>query len=286
MLPYFLGCPSWNEPAWRGSFYPADTRPAETLEHYARVFNAVEGNTTFYARPSAATLQLWAERMPEHFRFCAKLPRDISHEGDLRDRIGATQEFLRLLEPLGARVAPLWLQLPAGFGPQRLGELADWLDTFSHRALAVEVRNAAFFARGEEEKALNRLLHERGVERICLDSRALFACDSDDPAVLHAQSKKPRVPVRPTAFSAAPQVRFIGGPDLDANQRYLDPWLDKVADWIGEGLVPHVFLHTPDNHLAAAQAQRFHAGLMTRLPGLPALAESAAQQESTQLDLL
>ncbi len=286
MLPYFLGCPSWNEPAWRGSFYPTDIRPAETLEHYARVFNAVEGNTTFYARPSAATLQLWAERMPEHFRFCAKLPRDISHEGDLRDRIGATQEFLRLLEPLGARVAPLWLQLPASFGPQRLGELADWLDTFSHRAIAVEVRNAAFFARGEEEKALNRLLHERGVERICLDSRALFACDSDDPAVLHAQSKKPRVPVRPTAFSTAPQVRFIGGPDLDANQRYLDPWLDKVADWIGEGLVPHVFLHTPDNHLAAAQAQRFHAGLMTRLPGLPALAESAAQQESTQLDLL
>lgn len=286
MLPYFLGCPSWNEPAWRGSFYPADVRPADTLEHYARVFNAVEGNTTFYARPSVATLQLWAERMPGHFRFCAKLPRDISHEGDLRDRIGATGEFLRLLEPLGARVAPLLLQLPASFGPQRLGELADWLDTFSHRAIAVEVRNAAFFARGEEEKALNRLLHARGVERICLDSRALFACESDDPAVLHAQSKKPRVPVRPTAFSASPQVRFIGGPDLDANQRYLDPWLDKVADWIGEGLVPHVFLHTPDNHLAAAQAQRFHAGLMSRLPGLPALAESAFEAESTQLDLL
>ncbi len=286
MLPYFLGCPSWNEPAWRGSFYPADVRPADTLEHYARVFNAVEGNTTFYARPSVATLQLWAERMPGHFRFCAKLPRDISHEGDLRDRIGATGEFLRLLEPLGTRVAPLWLQLPASFGPQRLGELADWLDTFSHRAIAVEVRNAAFFARGEEEKALNRLLHARGVERICLDSRALFACESDDPAVLHAQSKKPRVPVRPTAFSASPQVRFIGGPDLDANQRYLDPWLDKVADWIGEGLVPHVFLHTPDNHLAAAQAQRFHVGLMSRLPGLPALAESAFEAESTQLDLL
>ncbi|BCG26538.1 hypothetical protein TUM18999_47290 [Pseudomonas tohonis] len=286
MLPYFLGCPSWNEPAWRGSFYPADVRPADTLEHYARVFNAVEGNTTFYARPSVATLQLWAERMPGHFRFCAKLPRDISHEGDLRDRIGATGEFLRLLEPLGTRVAPLWLQLPASFGPQRLGELADWLDTFSHRAIAVEVRNAAFFARGEEEKALNRLLHARGVERICLDSRALFACESDDPAVLHAQSKKPRVPVRPTAFSASPQVRFIGGPDLDANQRYLDPWLDKVADWIGEGLVPHVFLHTPDNHLAAAQAQRFHAGLMSRLPGLPPLAESAFEAESTQLDLL
>lgn len=183
--------------------------------------------------------------MPEGFRFCAKLPRDISHEGDLRDKVEATQAFLRLLEPLGGRVAPLWLQLPASFGPQRLGELADWLDTFSHRAVAVEVRNNAFFARGEEEKALNRLLHERGVERICLDSRALFACESDDPAVRHAQSKKPRVPVRPAAFSRAPQVRFIGGPDLDSNQVWLEPWLDKVAGWIEEGLTPYVFLHTP-----------------------------------------
>ena len=265
MLPYFLGCPSWNEPAWRGSFYPADVRPADTLEHYARVFNAVEGNTTFYARPSVATLQLWAERMPGHFRFCAKLPRDISHEGDLRDRIGATGEFLRLLEPLGTRVAPLWLQLPASFGPQRLGELADWLDTFSHRAIAVEVRNAAFFARGEEEKALNRLLHARGVERICLDSRALFACESDDPAVLHAQSKKPRVPVRPTAFSASPGAlhRWSGPRRQPALPRPLAGQGGRL-DRRGPG-APCLPAH-PDNHLAAAQAQRFHAGLMSRLP--------------------
>lgn len=286
MLPYFLGCPSWNEPAWRGSLYPGDVRPAETLELYARVFNAVEGNTTFYARPAPATLQQWAERMPEGFRFCAKLPRDISHEGDLRDKVEATRAFLHLLEPLGGRVAPLWLQLPASFGPQRLGELADWLDTFSHRAMAVEVRNNAFFARGEEEKALNRLLHERGVERICLDSRALFACESDDPAVRHAQSKKPRVPVRPAVFSRAPQVRFIGGPDLEANQVWLEPWLDKVAGWIEEGLTPYVFLHTPDNHLAAAQARRFHDGLMGRLPGLPALAEPEVAPAAEQFELL
>ncbi|MCY1351415.1 hypothetical protein D9M69_376800 [compost metagenome] len=284
MLPYYLGCPSWNEPAWRGSFYPADLRPADTLGHYAQVFNAVEGNTTFYARPNAETLQRWAATMPADFRFCAKLPRDISHEGDLREQLAATADFLELLAPLGARVMPLWLQLPASFGPHRLGELAYWLDEFAARRIAVEVRNQAFFARGDEERALNRMLHERGVERICLDSRALFACDSDDPAVLHAQSKKPRVPVRPAAFSDSPQVRFIGGPDLDANHHFLFPWVDKVAGWIEQGLTPHVFLHTPDNHRAAEQAQRFHALLMQRLPGLPTLPE--VKPEVEQLGLL
>ena len=134
------------------------------------------------------------------------------------------------------------------------GELLAWLDEFAERAIAVELRHPAFFARGEEERLLNRQLQARGVERICLDSRALFACTSRDPAVLHAQAKKPRLPLRPTAFSASPQLRFIGGPDLEANQVFLEPWLDKVADWIGQGLTPYVFLHTPDNHLAAAQA--------------------------------
>ncbi|MDH1264295.1 DUF72 domain-containing protein [Pseudomonas sp. GD03944] len=283
---YFLGCPSWSEAAWHGSIYPDDLRPAERLIHYSRLFNAVEGNTTFYARPSADTVLRWAEQMPADFRFCAKLPRDISHEGDLRDQFPQTEAFLKLLAPLGERVAPLWLQLPAAFGPPRLGELATWLDAFSGRRLAVEVRHPAFFAKGEEERALNRLLHGLGVERICLDSRALFSCQSRDPAVLHAQSKKPRLPIRPTAFSDSPQVRFIGGPDLTANEPFLLPWVDKVADWIGLGLTPCVFLHTPDNHLAAAQAQRFHTLLRERLPGLPALNQPDVEPAAEQLGLL
>ena len=283
MLPYFIGCPSWNEQAWRGSFYPAALRPAETLAHYCATFNAVEGNTTFYARPTAQTVQRWAEQMPASFRFCAKLPRDISHAGDLREHFAASADFLALLAPLGKRVAPLWLQLPASFGPSRLDELLAWLDEFADRSVAVELRHPLFFARGEEERLLNRELQARAVERICLDSRALFACTSRDPAVLHAQAKKPRLPLRPTAFSASPQLRFVGGPDLEANQAFLEPWLDKVADWIGQGLTPHVFLHTPDNQLAAAQALRFHQALMQRLPGLPALARSEPEVEQLGL---
>ncbi|CAD5376881.1 DUF72 domain-containing protein [Pseudomonas sp. OF001] len=280
MLPYFLGCPSWNEPAWRGGLYPAGSASRDFLAAYCRVFNTVEGNTTFYARPAVTTLARWAQTMPEGFRFCAKLPRDISHEGDLRASLAAAGDFLELLAPLGARVAPLWLQLPASFGPPRLAELAAFIDGLAApHGLAVEVRHPAFFARGDEEKALNRLLLERGVERIGLDSRALFSCTERSPAVLHAQSKKPRVPPRPAAFTHQPQVRFIGHPDLAANDAFLAPWLDKVAAWIEEGRAPHVYLHTPDNHRAPELARRFHAQLMARLPGLPALAESSSGEQ-------
>ncbi|MEK8079314.1 DUF72 domain-containing protein [Pseudomonas sp. XK-1] len=286
MLPYYLGCPSWSEPAWRGSLYPQSCRPADFLARYGQVFNAVEGNTTFYAPPSVETVARWAERMPAHLRFCAKLPREISHGGDLREQLSAAEDFRRLLAPLGRRVAPYWLQLPASFGPARLAELAGFIEPWMAGELAVEVRHPGFFARGDEERALNRLLHERGIERICLDSRALFSCASSAPAVLHAQAKKPRLPLRPTAFSPSPQLRFIGHPELLANDPFMTPWLDKVAGWIEEGRTPYVFLHTSDNRLAPQLAQRFHQQLMLRLPGLAALPELHSEAEVEQLGLL
>ncbi len=285
MLPYFLGCPSWSEPAWRGALYPDSTRSADFLPLYASLFNAVEGNTTFYARPSPQTVARWAELMPADFRFCAKLPRDISHTVDLREHLSAAEDFVRLLAPLGERFAPLWLQLPASFGPERLGELQYFVAELG-RGIAVEVRHPAFFAKGEEERALNRLLRDLQVERICLDSRALFSCQSGDPAVLHAQAKKPRLPPRPTAFTQHPQLRFIGHPDLVANDAFMAPWLDKVAGWIEQGLQPYVFLHTPDNLRAPQLALRFHQQLGERLPGLPALALPDLQAQELQLGLL
>lgn len=286
MLPYYLGCPSWSEPAWRGSLYAESSRSADFLPQYGQMFNAVEGNTTFYAQPSVATVARWAALMPAHLRFCAKLPREISHAGDLREQVAAAEAFRRLLAPLGARVAPFWLQLPASFGPQRLSELAAFIEDWNGAPLAVELRHPAFFAKGEEERALNRLLHGRAIERICLDARALFSCVSSAPAVLHAQAKKPRLPIRPTAFSQAPQLRFIGHPELAANDGFMAPWLTKVAAWIEEGRTPYVFLHTADNRLAPQLARRFHQQLMGLLPGLPALPEWLAEPAAEQLGLL
>lgn len=285
MLPYFLGCPSWSESAWRDYLYPPDAKPAEFLNFYSRIFNAVEGNTTFYASPAASTVQRWAEVMPEHFRFTAKFPRDISHGGDLREQLTGAETFLQLLRPLGVRVSPLWLQLSKSFTPQRLPELAAFIEAVD-RPLAVEVRHDEFFSKGDAERALNRLLLERGVERICLDPRALFSCTSTDPAVLHAQSHKPRVPPRPAAFTQFPQVRFIGHPQLEANDSFLEPWVQKFAEWIEDGRTPYIFLHTSDNLFAAKLAQRFHAQLMLRLPGLPPLPELYREPAAEQLGLL
>lgn len=286
MLPYYLGCPGWSEPAWRTSFYPAGIHSADMLSAYAEVFNTVEGNTTFYAAPSEQTVARWAQQMPEHFRFCAKFPQTISHAGDLSECLASIGRFRQLLAPLGARVAPFWLQLPASFSPARLPELEQVLSAWDDWPLAVEVRHPGFFDRGDGERALNRLLRDRQIERVCFDSRALFSCPPSTAAVRHAQSRKPRLPLRPAALSRYPQIRFIGHPELPANDSFLAPWLDKVAHWIEQDLQPYVFLHTPDNHLAPLLAQRFHRQLCDRLPGLPALPDIRSGGTDEQLGLL
>lgn len=73
-LPYYLGCPSWSESAWREGLYPQNARPAEFLGLYAQVFNAVEGNTTFYARPAPATVERGHKACPDIFALLPSSP--------------------------------------------------------------------------------------------------------------------------------------------------------------------------------------------------------------------
>src|SRR5213593_685386 len=46
-----IGTMGWSYPDWVGPFYPAGARPANFLAEYARVFDCVELDTTFYGIP-------------------------------------------------------------------------------------------------------------------------------------------------------------------------------------------------------------------------------------------
>ncbi|MEE4375980.1 MAG: DUF72 domain-containing protein, partial [Candidatus Competibacteraceae bacterium] len=116
------------------------------------------------------------------------------------------------------------------------------------------------------EKALNRLLVEHRMDRVMLDSRALFSATATDNDTRDAQRRKPRLPVHAVALGPRPLIRFIGHPELSANQPFLEPWIDKVSSWIKEGRKPFIFLHTPNNHYAPELAKLFHELLREQLP--------------------
>ena len=118
-LPYRLGLPAWAFAGWRGRYFT--DRPSQ-LASYARVFNAVEGNTTFYRTPDAATVTRWREAVTAtDFRFCFKLPRTVTHERT--PDLAELDRFLKAIAPMGQHLGPLLLQFPASVGPQPLALL-------------------------------------------------------------------------------------------------------------------------------------------------------------------
>ncbi|HRD66906.1 MAG TPA: DUF72 domain-containing protein [Candidatus Competibacter sp.] len=278
-----LGCPVWSNRDWVGELFAAGAKPRDFLRQYAVVFDTVEGNNCFYGLPKLETVIRWRDETAPGFRFCFKFPRTISHERRLRDAGAETAEFLDRLTPLAVagRLGPSFLQLPPSFGPADLPALRDYLVALSDDfRYAVEVRHRAFFTKGEAERQLNRLLFELGVDRVMLDSRALFAADPADPDTRAAQGKKPRLPVHAISLGPHPFIRYIGHPEPEANRPFLEPWLDKLALWLSEDREPYVFIHTPNNRYAPRLARLFHELLRARCPEVGALPPWPAEQAS------
>ncbi|WP_417762398.1 DUF72 domain-containing protein [Shewanella sp.] len=279
-----VGMAMWSLPQWQKSLLQGCQTPADRLSSYAEKFDTVEGNTSFYALPDANTVAMWAASVPASFRFTFKLPRTITHDRQLQHCDGELSEFFNRMQPLQAHTSVWKIQLPASFGPESLAVLAAFIERLPKGLnYGVELRHAAFFAKGAAEQQLNRLLMQHGCDRIIMDSRPIFAQPATSDIMRDAQSKKPRVPVHAIATANMPVVRFIGDLVQQNNDAFFAPWLSKLPQWLSEGKTPHLFVHTPDNVHAPELAHRLYqqlqqhvaAQLTWQLADLPPLQPAA-----------
>jgi uncharacterized protein YecE (DUF72 family) len=108
----YAGTSGYDYDAWKGAFYPEDLPKAKRLPFYAERFGAVEINYSFYRKPSPSTLQGWAARVPEGFRFVLKGWQRITHQQRLvacGELVTVFWEAARVLED---RLGPILFQLP------------------------------------------------------------------------------------------------------------------------------------------------------------------------------
>ena len=174
--------------------------------------------------PSKETVARWAAETPRAFRFCPKLPREVSHASQLAPQADAASAFVERMRGLGSRLGPIFMQLPPGYGaasarrPRRL--LAAWP---ANAQLTVEVRHPAFFQPAGAD-ALNELLERHGVGRALMDVRALKRGElpGADVNLDVARDRKPDVPLQPVLTAPFSLVRYIGHPDLALNDDLLD----------------------------------------------------------------
>jgi uncharacterized protein YecE (DUF72 family) len=260
----------WAHPSWVGRFLSAGNRGRELAE-YARWCNAVEGNTTFYAVPSARTVARWIEQAPKDFRFAFKVPRHITHELRLRGGAAGTalMEFLAAIEPLGECVGPVQLQLPPSFGPDMLATLRTFLGRLpqSHRWV-VELRHHGFFDGGASHRAVDDVLADAGVGRVVLDTRPLYAASPASDSAVDERRTKPRLPVLIDTMGSTPLVRVIGSDDPDGTADGLRAWIPQLAVWLAEGREPYLFVHQPENLESPALARAIHVEVAGAVDGL------------------
>jgi uncharacterized protein YecE (DUF72 family) len=161
-----VGCSGWNYASWKEPFY--EGRPARAwLEHYARHFDTVEVNTTFYRLPSRGAVEGWERTAPTGFCFAVKVSRYLTHVKRLRELGAGLARFRERIEPLH-KLGPFLWQLPPNFprDDERLAEALAALPAGERHAF--EFRHPSWFvddvyARLREHGAALVLTGEREV---------------------------------------------------------------------------------------------------------------------------
>ncbi len=190
MKPIRIGCSGWNYQHWRnGVFYPPRLPPRRWLEFYARHFDTVEINATFYRLPREQAVANWVRESPPGFLFAAKMSRYVTHVKPLRDLPPSTELFYSRIRPLvrSPKLGPVLWQLPANFhrDDERLAGALEALPPGRH---CFEFRHESWFAdRGRRSNYSERELEEwaqriEGIARRA-DVHAYFNNDRNGYAV-------------------------------------------------------------------------------------------------------
>jgi len=166
-LPVRIGCSGWNYKDWRGREYPPGVPPRRWLAHYARGFDTVEVNSTFYrlARPGAVAT--WVADTPPGFVFAVKASRYLTHVKRLADMGRGVERLYEGIAPLVAsgKLGPVLWQLPENFhrDDDRLAAALEALPPGRH---AFEFRHASWFC-----SAVFGLLHTHGAALVIGDDK-------------------------------------------------------------------------------------------------------------------
>ncbi len=247
MAHVYVGTSGYSYDDWVGPFYPADLDKRDFLGYYARVFDAVEVNYTYYRMPDAATLGTMANRVGPDFSFAVKAHSSMTHERSAEE--GAFEDYRRALTPLveQGKLGPVLLQFPWSFKPSR--EAVGWIRRMAALLeglpAVVEFRNASWI----REEAF-KLLDSLGLGFCCVDQPQLWGL----------------VPPIARLTGDIGYVRFHGRnarkwwKHQQAWERYdylysreeLSEWMPKVAELAGKAQAVYAFFN---NHYQAQAVQ-------------------------------
>lgn len=227
-----IGTSGWVYRHWRGIFYPKHLSQADWFAYYAREFDTVEINNSFYRLPNEAAFDAWRAQAPPGFLYAVKASRFLTHLKKLKDPEEPLQTFFARAGRLAETLGPVLYQLPPHWRlnlPRFEGFLRALPREYSH---AVEFRDESWLV-----EEVFRLMERHGVAH----------CLHDMPPL--------QVPLRVTAPLV--YIRFHGDPAHGGRyqQKTLETWARRIEDWRRQKMEVYVYFNNDWGGYAVADAR-------------------------------
>jgi uncharacterized protein YecE (DUF72 family) len=232
-----IGTSGWNYSHWSGPFYPQEMKPAAWFQHYAKFFDTVEVNNTFYRLPSPEVFVRWGNQAPAGFCFALKASRFTTHVKRLLEPERSAGEFLQRAAGLKGKLGPILFQMPPSgrADPARLGLFLEYL---RHQTILPDVQVAFEFR-----------------EPSWLAPEVLAALEKANVALCLADWPKLHVDGPITADFV--YIRRHGAGDLYAgsySRTVLRREADRIQGWLGDGRSGYVYFNNDANAQAVMNA--------------------------------
>jgi uncharacterized protein YecE (DUF72 family) len=252
----YVGCAKWGRKDWVGKIYPPKTKEADFLSHYAKYFNCLELNATFYKMPSKAQTSAWSKKVGEDFLFCPKFPQSITHLRRLKNTTEAIERFLDGLSGFGKNLGPTFLVTHPQMGPKGLETIEAFVESLPEDLpVFFEVRHPDWFSDHTAYNALCEVLKKKNIGFIITD-----ACGRRD--CVHMRLTTPQ------AF-----IRFVGNGLHPTDYTRIDAWVERIKEWQTKGIEKiyffmhqHEELHSPE--LCKYLIERLNAECRTNIPAV------------------
>jgi uncharacterized protein YecE (DUF72 family) len=254
---FYIGCAKWGRKDWVGKLYPKGTKEKDFLEYYARIFNCIEFNATFYKAPSPEQVQKWKEKTPKGFLFCPKFTQTITHLKRLKNVQPEVDSFLNAITEFDKNLGPIFLLPNPQMGPKQQEQVENFISDFPKDVdLFLELRHADWYTdKTGYDPALFQFLQQQKRGTIITDAAGRRDC-----VHMHLST--------PECF-----IRFVGNSLHKTDYERIDDWVKRIKKWMKEGLETcyffmhqHEELHSPELIKYFIEQLNKHAGTDIKPP--------------------
>ena len=117
MTDILIGTSGFFYDDWKGTFYPPEMDKKDYLQYYARQFNVLELNFSYYRIPDIRQTQRMVTQSKERVEFVIKANRRMTHEITNESLSEVVPLFIKGISPFAEakKLGAVLLQFPQGF---------------------------------------------------------------------------------------------------------------------------------------------------------------------------